>query len=127
MCPVTHRDDIVPYLTKDGSAIRELMHPAHHGNRAQSLAEATVPAGGRTLKHRHRTSEELYCFLSGRGWMTLEDQRFAVTPGDTVAILPGMAHALEAAPEAPLVLLCCCSPPYDHEDTELLENMELPS
>jgi len=35
--------DAAPYVTKDGSEIRELMHPAVHGNRAQSLAEATVP------------------------------------------------------------------------------------
>lgn len=37
------------YRTKDGSEIRELMHPAVYGNRVQSLAEATVPVGARTL------------------------------------------------------------------------------
>ena len=59
------------YRTKDGSEIRELMHPAVHGNRAQSLAEATVPAGSRTLLHRHHSSEEVYHITAGRGRMTL--------------------------------------------------------
>lgn len=31
--------------TRDGSLIRELMHPTQHGHRAQSLAEAIVPPG----------------------------------------------------------------------------------
>ena len=46
--------DVTPYVTKDGSALRELMHPDVHGNRAQSLAEAVVAAGARTLPHRPR-------------------------------------------------------------------------
>ncbi|MBI5612986.1 MAG: cupin domain-containing protein [Gammaproteobacteria bacterium] len=45
--------DAAPYLTKDGSEIRELIHPTRHGNRNQSLAEtanATVRMSGRTSK-----------------------------------------------------------------------------
>src|SRR5574343_506974 len=41
------------YVTKDGSKIRELLHPSVHGNQAQSLAEATLPTGTRTHLHRH--------------------------------------------------------------------------
>ena len=43
----TRYADIPAYVTKDGSVIRELLHPDHHGNRQQSLAEATVPPGGK--------------------------------------------------------------------------------
>jgi hypothetical protein len=39
------RGAVVPYVTRDGSEIRELMHPGVHGNRAQSLAEATIGPG----------------------------------------------------------------------------------
>ena len=34
-------DKVKPYITRDGSEIRELMHSAVHGNNAQSLAEAS--------------------------------------------------------------------------------------
>ena len=39
----------------------------------QSLAEATVPPGGETVEHFHRTSEEIYYFTAGAGRMRLGD------------------------------------------------------
>jgi mannose-6-phosphate isomerase-like protein (cupin superfamily) len=113
--------DVPAYRTRDGSEIRELMHPNVHGNRAQSLAEATVPAGTRTLLHRHDLSEELYHITAGMGRMTLGMERLDVGPGDTVLIPPGTVHCIEAIGEEPLRLLCCCAPAYSHDDTELLE------
>lgn len=112
--------DVPAYVTKDGSEIRELMHPAVQGNRAQSLAEAAVAAGARTLLHRHRLTEEIYHFTAGSGIMTLGEERFAVRAGDTVCIPPGTAHCVENTGKAPLRILCACAPAYSHEDTELL-------
>ena len=37
--------EVTAYVTKDVSTIRELMHPAGHGNRQQSLAKAVVAPG----------------------------------------------------------------------------------
>lgn len=113
--------DTVAFVTKDGSTIRELMHPAVHGNRNQSLAEAVVAPGQATARHRHRASEELYHIAAGHGQMTLGDQRFEVGPGDTVCIPPGTPHSIENSGTEPLRILCCCTPPYSHDDTELLE------
>jgi mannose-6-phosphate isomerase-like protein (cupin superfamily) len=113
--------DVPSYVTKDGSGIRELMHPAVHGNVRQSLAEAVVPPGASTLPHRHRESEELYHVLSGTGRMTLGGEEFAIAPGDTILIPPGTAHHLRNGGGEPLRLLCACSPAYRHEDTEILE------
>lgn len=115
--------DIAAYITKDGSEIRELMHPDRHGNRNQSLAEALVPPGRRTLLHRHLASEELYHITAGEGLMTLGGETMKVGPGDTVAIPPGTPHRIEATGTQPLRILCCCSPAYRHEDTEMLEAM----
>lgn len=117
----TRYADIPAYVTKDGSQIRELLHPARHGNRNQSLAEATVPVGERTLLHRHDVTEELYHVLEGTGRMRLDGADFAVAPGDTVPIPPGSAHCIENIGTVPLRLLCCCAPAYAHEDTTLLE------
>lgn len=114
-------DDLPAYLTKDGSEIRELMHPMQHGNAQQSLAEASIPVGARTLLHRHERSEELYHVTHGEGLMTLADQEFAIRAGDTVAIPPGTPHRVANTGREPLRILCCCSPPYGHDDTTLLE------
>jgi mannose-6-phosphate isomerase-like protein (cupin superfamily) len=109
-----------PYTTKDGSEIRELMHPSAHGNQAQSLAEAMVAPGTTTRLHRHHQSEELYHITAGRGRMTLGNDSFDVAPGDTICIPPGTPHCIENIGSEPLRLLCCCAPAYAHGDTELL-------
>ena len=116
----TTREQAAPYRTRDGSEIRELMHPEVHGNRNQSLAEAIVRPGCRTRRHKHPCSEELYHVLSGSGRMTLADKVFPVLAGDTVCIAPGVEHSIENTGNYDLVILCCCAPPYSHADTELL-------
>lgn len=116
---VSHYASVTHYITKDASEIRELMHPAVQGNRNQSLAEATVPVGGKTMLHRHRLSEELYYLTQGRGQMTLAGEEFTVETGDTVCIPPGTPHCIENIGAVPLKILCCCSPAYSHDDTEM--------
>lgn len=118
--PGTRYAEVAPFVTKDGSIVRELMHPAAHDNRNQSLAEAIVAAGQRTLRHRHHASEELYHFTAGSGVMELGGERFAVAAGDTVHIAPGTPHALINTGKEELRLLCCSSPAYSDTDTELL-------
>lgn len=108
------------YRTLDGSEIRELMHPNSQPVCHQSLAEALIPAGGGTLLHLHRSSEELYHVTSGRGRMTLGRDRFEIAEGDTVLIPPGTPHRVDNPGPDPLRLLCACSPAYRHEDTEIL-------
>ena len=118
----TRYPQIPAFVTKDGSLIRELMHPSHHPARQQSLAEARVAPGQTTTLHRHRESEELYHITQGRGLMTLGDDRFPVESGDTVCIPPGTAHCIQNTGMDELVLLCCCAPAYAHDDTEILQD-----
>ena len=110
-----------PFVTADGSIIRELAGVPSGNAVNQSLAEATVPVGGETFEHFHRAAEEIYHFTAGSGRMRLGGLEADVRVGDTVVIAPGIAHKLWNTGDEPLVLLCCCSPPYSHEDTVLLE------
>ena len=118
---LTHLSDAPSFVTKDGSEIRELMHPGSHASRHQSLAEATVHPGKRTVLHRHHATEELYHIAQGRGRMTLGEEAFEVRDGDTICIPPGTPHCIANIGNVPLKILCCCAPAYAHEDTELLE------
>jgi mannose-6-phosphate isomerase-like protein (cupin superfamily) len=125
MQPKTSLTQVPAYITRDGSEIREMMHPQVHGSALgvarQSLAEATVLPGQRTVRHRHAVTEELYHITAGRGMMTLGERCFEVAEGDTVCIPPGTAHCIENIGSSKLIVLCACSPAYAHEDTELLE------
>jgi mannose-6-phosphate isomerase-like protein (cupin superfamily) len=113
-------EDKASFITADGSSIRELAGIPSGNSVNQSLAEATVPPGGETVEHFHRTSEEIYYFTSGAGRMRLGDEEADVRAGDTVVIAPGVKHKLFNAGAEPLVLLCCCAPPYSDADTVLL-------
>jgi mannose-6-phosphate isomerase-like protein (cupin superfamily) len=113
--------EVESFTTLDGSLIREVAGPAWTAARNQSLAEATVPAGGQTAEHYHRQSEELYLFTAGEGRMRLGDEESDVRAGDCVVIAPGVPHKLWAGDREPLVLLCCCAPAYSHEDTVITD------
>ena len=113
-------EDRKSFITADGSSIRELAGIPSGNSTNQSLAEATVPPGGETVEHFHRTSEEIYHFVAGAGRMRLGAEEADVRAGDTVVIAPGLRHKLFNPGTEPLVLLCCCAPPYSDEDTVLL-------
>ena len=115
-------EDLESFTTLDGSAIREIVGPAWTPARNQSLAEATVPAGGATVAHFHREAEELYFFTAGRGRLRVGEDEREVGPGDCAVIPPGTVHKLWATGEGPIVLLCCCAPAYSHEDTVLVDD-----
>jgi mannose-6-phosphate isomerase-like protein (cupin superfamily) len=113
-------EDRESFITADGSSIRELAGIPSGNSSHQSLAEATVPPGGETVEHFHRTSEEIYHFVAGAGRMRLGAEEADVRAGDTVVIAPGLHHQLLNPGSEPLVLLCCCAPPYSDDDTVLL-------
>jgi mannose-6-phosphate isomerase-like protein (cupin superfamily) len=101
-----------PFATKDGSTIRELHHTA-----AQSLAEATLEPDQATQRHYHRATEEIYFVVKGSGMMEVDGERAQIRPGDAVLIPPGAWHTLENNGTSEMRILCCCVPPYSHEDT----------
>jgi mannose-6-phosphate isomerase-like protein (cupin superfamily) len=101
-----------PFTTKDGSTIREL----HHTER-QSLAEATLEPSEATERHYHRASEEIYFVLKGSGTLEVDGELRRVRPGDAALIPPGAWHTLENDGSSELRILCCCAPPYSHDDT----------
>ncbi len=104
----------------DGSSVREIARPGA-GASKQSLAKAVVDPGGHTVEHLHRETEEIYLFVGGAGRMRIGDEEVEVGSGQAVVIPPGTAHKLWNPGPEPLVLFCCCSPPYSDADTHLLE------
>ena len=114
---IINLDQAEPFLTKDGSEIRELLAHRNSSIRNQSLAEARIPIGGATMEHYHPKAEEIYYITHGVGRMKIGQAERDVHPGDAIAIPPGQVHKLWNTGEVPLRLLCCCAPAYEHEDT----------
>jgi len=107
-----------PFTTADGSTIRSLLDRANAPVQNQSLAEASLPPGGETQRHYHRISEEFYYILEGGGTMEIDGDVREVGPGDAILIPVGAWHQIRSREEGvPLRFLCCCAPPYSHDDT----------
>jgi len=109
-------DDAEAFTTADGSTIRELLGLPTAPVRNQSLAEATLEPGQATERHYHAEAEEIYYLVEGTGELELDGERRQVGVGDAVLIPPGAWHQIRADGQR-LRFLCCCAPPYRHEDT----------
>jgi len=118
---VSAYDDIEPFVTLDGSEIREWAGRLSAPAQKQSLAEATVPPGRVTIEHFHVTSEELYLVTAGEGRLTLDGEERVLRAGDCALIPPGARHKVANIGERPLRIVCSCSPPYSDEDTRLVQ------
>ena len=103
------------FTTKDGSTIRSILDRTNAPVQNQSLAEAQVPAESSTQRHYHRLSEEFYFILEGTGRMEINGLSRDVRAGDAILIPAGAWHTIGAITD--LRFLCCCAPPYSHDDT----------
>jgi mannose-6-phosphate isomerase-like protein (cupin superfamily) len=122
---IVNIDRTPPFVTKDGSEIRELLAHRNSCIRNQSLAEARLPAHGATTPHRHPLAEEIYYILEGCGRMRVATETQTVGPGDAIAIPPGAEHQIVNTGPTVLRFLCCCAPGYEHSDTLLCDEKNL--
>jgi mannose-6-phosphate isomerase-like protein (cupin superfamily) len=113
--------EIQPFVTLDGSEIREWAGRVSEPAQNQSLAEATIPVAGATTEHYHRASEELYLVSAGQGRLIVDGEERIIAVGDCALIPPGARHKVFNVGAEPLRLLCACSPAYSDEDTCLTE------
>jgi mannose-6-phosphate isomerase-like protein (cupin superfamily) len=120
---IKNLNEVPPFITKDGSEIRELLAHRNSAIRNQSLAEARLPAGGSTQEHYHVRTEEIYYITHGAGRIRIDGETREVKVGDAIAILPGQKHKLWNTGSETLRLLCCCAPAYEHDDTVITETV----
>jgi mannose-6-phosphate isomerase-like protein (cupin superfamily) len=114
-------EEMEPFVTLDGSEIREWAGRLSAPAKNQSLAEATIPPGGATTEHYHRLSEELYLVSAGEGRLIIDEEERTIAEGDCAVIPPGARHKVFNIGAGPLRILCACAPAYSHEDTCLTE------
>ena len=118
---IKNLNEAPPFITKDGSEIRELLAYRNSAIRNQSLAEARLPVGGATQEHFHPCAEEIYYITHGAGKIRIESEICEVVAGDAIAIPPGKKHKLWNTGGETLRLLCCCAPAYENSDTIITE------
>jgi mannose-6-phosphate isomerase-like protein (cupin superfamily) len=110
-------------IAPDGSEIRLLATLAHGATRA-SLCEVRLGPGAVSRPVSHRSVEEIWYVLEGRGhiWRCPPGARtepVEVSPGDSLVIPTGWRFQFRAAPSGPLRFLCYTSPPWPGPDEAL--------
>lgn len=112
--------DIQPFITTDGSLIREIFHPDRHNLPIScSIAHATVKVGESTKPHMLKKSSEIYVILSGQGIMHIIDEKHLLNQGDAVFIPAGSVQYIENAGEEDLNFLCVVDPYWKEEEDEV--------
>ncbi len=107
----------------DGSAIR-LLADERTGATKSSTVEVALPAGQVSRPVYHRTVEETWYILEGRGrvWRCPPDADAASAPavevsaGDVLVIPTGWRFQFAAGPDGELRFLCHTTPPWPGED-----------
>ncbi len=132
--PLGRRSPAPDAVAPDGSEIRLLLDARHQAVGA-SMVEVTLPAGQVSRPVYHRTVEELWYILEGRGqvWRcppgidsagSTDSSEIdpalvapvAVQPGDALTIPTGWRFQFRAAEDAALRFLCVTLPPWPGAD-----------
>lgn len=103
-------------LAPDGSEVRVLVKVA-----GGSMVHCTLPAGQVTRAVRHRTVEELWFCVGGRGqvWRSsavASEEIVDVEPGVALSIPLGVAFQFRASASVPLQVVIATLPPWPGED-----------
>ena len=81
--------DVEEIIAGDGSFLKEILHPLKDNvDINYSMALAKVKAKQITLKHKLKTSSEVYFILKGRAKMYIDDETKIVGEGDIIHIPP---------------------------------------
>ena len=109
----------------DGSTVRLLLTDRHAATRC-SMVEVSIPPGAVSRPVRHRTVEEAWYIIAGRGrvWRCPPDAdpqdvaAVTVVPGDALVIPTGWAFQFRADADAAagLRFLCVTMPPWPGMD-----------
>jgi gentisate 1,2-dioxygenase len=67
-----------------------------------------LPPGVTIGAHQHAGDEEYYYVVSGKGTMTLDQERFEVRAGDITAVYRGGVHGLENTGDEDLRIIVIC-------------------
>jgi len=101
-------------IAPDGTAVRLLVSLS-----GGSFAHFELPAGAVSHAVAHRTVEEIWWFVAGRGeiWRRLGDEERidAVAPGVSLTIPLGTQFQFRADAEAPLAFVAVTLPPWPGE------------
>ena len=83
------------YQLRDNTTLKNLV-----------LSSTLLHAGKQTTGHKHDGQEEVYFFVTGKGEMLIDEERFVVESGDIVLIEDGEFHRVYNTSPEDLYFVC---------------------
>jgi len=83
------------YQLRDNTTLKNLV-----------LSSTLLHAGKQTTGHKHEGQEEVYFFVTGKGEMLIDEERFVVETGDIVLIEDGEFHRVYNTSKEDLYFVC---------------------
>jgi len=110
-----HHNDAPLVKAPDGSDVRVMLQVA-----AASSIHVSLPPGATSIAVAHRTVEEIWYVLSGRGemWRSIGESEDIVNlePGVSITIPVGAAFQFRTLGDEPLTAFCVTMPPWPGMD-----------
>ena len=73
---------------------------------AELSFQSFAPNSETGFLHTHKTHEELYFFISGKGEFQVDDTVFTITEGSVVRVAPAGRRSVRNNSNEPLVMIC---------------------
>lgn len=115
----------VPTIEDRGGEIHVLISPTSVQSTKLIMGTATVPVGGRVLRHAHPHGEECFYVLQGTGQITIEGVGvIPFQPGEAVLTPQGAVHSIENTGDEEIRVVFAAAPlaPSPKDGHIILEN-----
>ena len=121
MVHIRRKEDCTPLVSDHGEIVYELLGNAAGGASQHSLAHIELPPGKASLKHVHPEAEESYYILGGQARIEVDGEDYTLTPGQSIAITPGMIHQIFNDGAETLRFLAVCAPAWQPDNSVYLD------
>lgn len=108
------KKDIIKELSNVGVISRQLINPENSSSERVTITEVHLEAGAVQPRHIHKTSEQIWYAVKGKGQLLLADDAVKdFNAGDVVRFADGDAHGLNNNSDTEFVYISITSPPID--------------
>ena len=108
------KKDTIIELSNKGVVSRQLLNPENSESERVTITEVHLEAGAVQPRHVHKSSEQIWYAVKGKGQLLLADEKTAdFAEGDVVRFADGDVHGLWNNSDAEFVYISVTSPPID--------------
>ncbi len=113
------------FTNDTGESVIEYSGLCVDGNQKRSWAKASYKPKAYSQLHYHQYRTEDYYIISGCAIVVIDNEKYHLTPGKQIQILPGKHHQVINELEEELKLIVSCTPSWILEDFHVVQANDL--